>query len=183
MYCVARIVAVVVVITCAAVTAPENTKLLPALVTVLLAWMLMEDVPVVNAHRKFALVVASVPVCVSVEAVTTTLIVPVAACTLMLATGAVNELPPLTVTVAVGAPAKTMLEAAAPVEIVVPELNVTVTVAAAPNMKLLSVVVMDAALAVMTFAPVSAPATETPNPVDVMVDDVTDRPTFDAAPT
>ena len=182
MYCVALSVAVVVVMTCDAVTAPEYTKLLPALVTVLLAWMLSVDVPVVKAQRKLALVVARDPVCVSVEAVTTTVMVPVAACTLKLATGDVRELPPLTVTVAVGAPTKTMLEAVAPVEIVVAELNVTVTVAAAPKMKLLDVVVIDAADAVITFAPVKAPAIETPNPADVMVDEATVSPSAEPAP-
>ena len=34
-----------------AVWSPEKAKLLPVLVTVLLAWMLTSDVPVVNAHR------------------------------------------------------------------------------------------------------------------------------------
>ena len=33
------------------VWAPEKMKLLPVLVTVLLAWMLSVDVPVMNAHR------------------------------------------------------------------------------------------------------------------------------------
>ena len=92
-----------------AVWAAVYKKLCPALVTVLVAWMLITDVPVVNARRKFALTTPVHepplrPVCVSVDAVTTTVMVPVMALTLMLAVGAVSLLFVLTVIVPVGAP-------------------------------------------------------------------------------
>ena len=52
LYCVAFTSEPVATIVCEpAVCAPENTKFDAALVTVLLAWMLSVDVPVVNAHR------------------------------------------------------------------------------------------------------------------------------------
>ena len=52
LYCDAFTVELVATIVCEpAVCVPENTKLLPAPVTMLLAWMLSVDVPVVNEQR------------------------------------------------------------------------------------------------------------------------------------
>lgn len=178
MYWVALIVAPLVVMICEAATAPLKTKLLPALVIVALVWTLTVDVPVVKGHRKLAFAVALAPVCDSVldAPLTTSVTVPVAGTTLTFATGAVSVLAPFTVTVAVGAPVNTMLLAAAPVEIVVVELNVMVTAAVDPKMKLLSVVVIDAVVVVMRLVPLSAPATDSPKPGDVSVDDATVSP-------
>ena len=172
-----------------AVWAAVYKKLCPALVTVLDAWMLITDVPVVNARRKFALTTPVHepplrPVCVSVDAVTTTVMVPVVVPTLTLAVPAVNLLAPLTVTVAVGTPLKrTLLPAVA--SMVVAVLNPIVTTAAppAPNIKLLVPDVIWEPMTVTMFVPEVGPFMDSAKPADVMVDVVvTVRLVAEAAP-
>ena len=73
----------------------------------------------VNAHRKLAFVATTIPVCVSVEAVTTTVMLPDVPRTLMLASNDVMELAPSIEIVAVGAPVKTQLAHEVDVTVVV----------------------------------------------------------------
>ena len=71
--------------------------------------MLRTAAPVVNAHRKLAFDATTAPVCVRVEAVTTTVMLPLVPSTLMLASKDVMELVLSIEIVAVGAPVKTQL--------------------------------------------------------------------------
>jgi hypothetical protein len=88
----------------------------------------------------------------------------------------------LIVMVAVGTPTKNTFLKPAPADTVVVLAKPIVTVAAALNQKLCDVVVMDAVVVVMVFVPVSAPATESPKPADVSVDDTTVSAVAEAAP-
>ena len=107
------------------------------------------------------------------DAVTTTVMVPDVVCTSTLATGAVSELPPSTVTAAVGTPLKTTLLADVDDTVVV-ALKPIVTVAApVPKRKLFDVADSEAVVAVITFDPVSGPNIETPKPGVVIVEDTT----------
>jgi hypothetical protein len=129
-----------------------------------------------------AFVAVFVPVCVIPEdaPVTVSPSVPVVVAASTFVAGEVIVLPPRTVTVAVGTPENITFLAAE--ESAVVEEKSAVTVAAEEKTKLCDVVVIEAVVVVIILVPESAPATESPNPGDVRVDETTVRPVADAAP-
>lgn len=161
--------------------------MLPALVMVLLVWILMVVLPDVKADRKFAFAVALPPSWVSVEEgtepVTVSAIVPVDARTSTFAMKAVSLLPVSTSTVAEGAPLKTALLPPVEETVVVALKRIVTTAALVPNTKQSPEVVIEAVVVVIVLLPESGPNMETPYPLgEVKLDETRVSPVFEAAP-